>query len=114
LQEAVINAIVHRDYEIDEPTRITVFSDRIEIHSPGSLPRAIDKEKFVVGKANLFWRNQALAYFFNKLELAQVAGQGVSTIIRTMREEGCPDPKFEIGTESVTCILPAHSRHTLI
>ena len=87
MQEAVINAIVHRDYEIDEPTRITVFSDRIEIHSPGSLPRAIDKEKFVVGKANLFWRNQALAYFFNKLEL---------------------------GTESVTCILPAHSRHTLI
>lgn len=114
LQEAVINSLVHRDYEIDEPTRITVFSDRIEIHSPGSLPRAIDKDKFVIGKANPFWRNQALAYFFNKLQLAQAEGQGIPTIIRTMKEEGCPDPKFEIDTESVTCILPAHPRHTLI
>jgi len=114
LQEAVINSLVHRDYEIDEPSRITVFSDRIEIHSPGSLPRAIDKEKFVIGKANPFWRNQALAYFFNKLQLAQAEGQGIPTIIRTMKEEGCPDPKFEIDIESVTCILPAHPRHTLI
>ena len=114
LQEAVINAIVHRDYEIDEPTRITVFSDRIEIYSPGSLPRAINKEKFVVGKGNLFWRNQALAYFFNKLQLAQAEGQGIPTIIRTMKEEGCPAPKFEIEMESVTCILPAHLRHTWI
>ncbi len=114
LQEAVINALVHRDYEIDEPTRITVFSDRIEIHSPGSLPRAIDKEKFVIGKANPFWRNQALAYFFNKLQLAQAEGQGIPTIIRTMKEEGCPEPKFEIESESVSCILPAHPRHTLI
>ncbi len=114
LQEAVINSLVHRDYEIDEPARITVFSDRIEIHSPGSLPRAIDKEKFVVGKANPFWRNQSLAYFFNKLQLAQAEGQGIPTIIRTMKEEGCPAPKFEIEIESVTCILPAHPRHTLI
>ncbi|OAV69982.1 Divergent AAA domain protein [Bacteroidales bacterium Barb4] len=37
LQEALINAIVHRDYEIPDPIRITVFSDRIEIKSPGSL-----------------------------------------------------------------------------
>lgn len=114
LQEAVINSIVHRDYENDQPTRITVFSDRIEVHSPGSLPRAINKEKFVEGKATPFWRNQSLAYFFNKLQLAQAEGQGIPTIIRTMKEEGCPEPKFEIDEESLTCILPAHPRHTLI
>lgn len=114
LQEAVINSIVHRDYEIDQPTRITVFSDRIEIYSPGSLPRAINKDKFVTGKATPFWRNQTLAYFFNKLQLAQAEGQGIPTILRTMKEEGCPNPKFEIDEESVTCILPAHPRHILI
>lgn len=114
LQEAVINSIVHRDYEIEQPTRITVFSNRIEIHSPGSLPRAIDKDKFMVGKATPFWRNQTLAYFFNKLQLAQAEGQGIPTILRTMKEEGCPTPQFEIEIESVTCILPAHPRHTLI
>jgi predicted HTH transcriptional regulator len=49
-----------------------------------------------------------MAYLFNKLRLTQSEGQGIPTIIRTMREEGCPDPIFEIEEQSVTCILPAH------
>ena len=114
LQEAVINAIVHRDYEIGEPIRITVFSDRIEVMSPGSLHWGVDREKFLAGKATAKWRNQSFAYLFNKLQLAQSEGQGIPTIIRTMKEEGCPAPVFEIGTDSVTCILPAHPRHIII
>jgi predicted HTH transcriptional regulator len=114
LQEAVINAIVHRDYEISEPNRITVFADRIEVRSPGALHWAVNKEKFKEGKASPKWRNQSFAYLFNKIQLAQSEGQGIPTIIRTMREEGCPDPVFELEAESVTCILPAHPRHQII
>ncbi|MDR2449932.1 MAG: hypothetical protein LBD52_08245 [Prevotellaceae bacterium] len=51
------------------------------------------------------------ACLFNKLQLAQSEGQGIPTIIRTMKEEGCPDPVFEIDADSITCILPAHPRH---
>ena len=114
LQEALINAVVHRDYEIDEPIRVTVFSDRIEIKSPGSLHWGVDKEQFLAGKASPKWRNQSFAYLFNKLQLSQSEGQGIPTIFRTMQEEGCPKPIFEIGTESVTCILPANPRHLLV
>jgi predicted HTH transcriptional regulator len=114
LQEAVINAIVHRDYEVPEPIRITVFADRVEIRSPGTLHWGVDKEKFLQGKASPKWRNQSFAYLFNKLQLAQSEGQGIPTIIRTMREEGCPEPIFEIEPESLTCILPAHPRHQII
>lgn len=114
LQEAVINSLVHRDYEIDQPVRITVFIDRIEVYSPGSLPRAVDKEKFLKGQATPYWRNQSLAYFFNKLQLAQAEGQGIPTILRTMKEEGCPTPIFEIEPESLLCVLPSHPRHTLL
>jgi predicted HTH transcriptional regulator len=110
LQEAVVNAIVHRDYEIADPVRITIFSDRIEIRSPGTLHWGVDREKFKAGKASPKWRNQSFAYLFNKFRLAQSEGQGIPTIIRTMREEGCPDPIFEIEEESVTCILPANLR----
>ena len=113
LQEAVINALVHRDYESSQPIRITGFNDRIEINSPGTLPRAIEKEKFVSGKAHPHWKNQTLAYFFNKLQLAQAEGQGIPTILRTMQEEGCPDPIFEVGPENLICILPAHPRHKI-
>ena len=108
LQEAVVNAIVHRDYEIQQPVRITVFINRIEFYSPGGLPRTVDADKLREGKATPFWRNQSLAYFFNKFQLAQAEGQGIPTIIRTMREEECPAPVFETGHESFTCILPAY------
>jgi predicted HTH transcriptional regulator len=113
LQEALINAVVHRDYEITDPIRVTVFSDRIEVRSPGNLHWGIDKEKFLAGKAGPKWRNQCFAYLFNKLQLTQAEGQGIPTIIRTMREEGCPDPVFELEPDSVTCILPAHPRYKL-
>ena len=114
LQEAVINAIVHRDYEVPDPIRITVFADRIEIKSAGTLHWGVDKEKFLMGKASPKWRNQSFAYLFNKLQLAQSEGQGIPTILRTMKEEGCPEPIFEIESESLTCILPAHPRHQII
>jgi predicted HTH transcriptional regulator len=114
LQEALINAIVHRDYEVPQPIRVTIFADRIEIMSPGSLHWGVDKEKFLNGKASPKWRNQSLAYLFTKLQLAQSEGQGIPTIFRTMKEEGCPVPIFDIESESVTCILPAHPRHQII
>lgn len=114
LQEAVVNALVHRDYEIDQPTRVTVFSDRIEIVSPGALPRTIDIDKFRQGKASPLWRNQSLAYFFNKLQLAQAEGQGIPTILRLMHEEGCPVPTFDPEPERLICVLPAHPRHALM
>lgn len=114
LQEAVVNAIVHRDYEVDQPVRVTVFSDRVEIASPGALPRAIDEERFRSGRAAPFWQNQALAYFFSKLQFAQAEGQGIPTIIRTMHEEGCPPPSFVIEPGRVTCVLPAHPRHAIL
>jgi predicted HTH transcriptional regulator len=114
LQEALINAVVHRDYEIPDPIRITVFSDRIEIMSPGVLHWGVDREKFLTGKASPKWRNQSFAYLFNKLQLAQAEGQGIPTIIQTMKEEGCPAPIFELATDSITCILPAHPRRRVI
>jgi predicted HTH transcriptional regulator len=110
IHEAVINAIVHRDYEIGEPIRITAFSDRIEICSPGSLHWGVNREKFKHGKASPKWRNQSFAYLFNKLHLSQSEGQGIPTIIRTMKEEGCPAPVFEIEAENITCILGANPR----
>lgn len=114
LKEAVVNALVHRDYELNHPIRVTVFSDKIEIVSPGGLPSAVDPIKFREGKASPFWRNQSLAYFTNKLQLSQSEGQGIPTILKVMREEGNPEPTFDITAEQVICVLPAHPRHRLM
>lgn len=111
LYEAMGNALAHRDYERPDPVRITAFADRIEFLSPGSLPAGVDPEAFRQGSAAPKWRNQALAWFFNRLQLAQAEGQGIPTILRTMRDEGCPPPTFRTAADSVACVLPAHPRH---
>jgi predicted HTH transcriptional regulator len=114
LQEAIINALVHRDYELDDPTSITVFVDRVEIRSPGCLSRFVDREMFLAGRASPSWRNQSLAYFFSRLQLAQAEGQGIPTIFRTMRQMGSPEPRFHLEAAAVTCVLPAHPRHEMM
>ena len=110
IQEVVVNALVHRDYEQHHPLRVTVFSDRIEVSSPGGLPPSVHKDKLLLGQALPVWRNQALAWVANKLKLAQAEGQGMATILRTMREGGCAPPQFAFDPERVTCVLPAHVR----
>jgi predicted HTH transcriptional regulator len=114
LYEAMGNALAHRDYELPDPTRITVFADRIEVLSPGPLPLGLDPVAFREGRAGPKWRNQTLAWFFSRLQLAQAEGQGIPTILRTMREEGCPSPTLEASEVRVQCVLPAHPRHALL
>jgi ATP-dependent DNA helicase RecG len=114
LYEAMGNALAHRDYEALDPTRVTVFENRIEIISPGSLPFGVEPAAFRSGTAHPRWRNQALAWFFSRLQLAQAEGQGIPTILRSMREEGCPPPQFTFDDATVSCVLPAHPRHALL
>lgn len=110
LQEAMVNAVAHRDYELPDPTRITSFSDRIELFSPGSLPFGISLEDLQRRSVTPRWRNQSLAWFFNRLQLAQAEGQGIPTIRRTLKAIGSPPPRFEATEVSVTCVLKAHPR----
>lgn len=114
LYEAMGNALSHRDYGLPDPTRITAFADRIEVSSPGSLPLGVDSVAFREGRAPPKWRNQALAWFFSRLQIAQAEGQGIQTIFRVMREEGCPPPILESDESRVLCVLPAHPRHALL
>lgn len=114
LYEAMGNALAHRDYELMDPTRITVFDNRIEVLSPGSLPLGVNPVAFREGQAAPRWRNQTLAWFFNRLQIAQAEGQGIPTILRSMREEGCPPPILEASELRVVCTLPAHPRHAVL
>lgn len=110
LREVVVNALAHRDYEEDGPIRITVFSDRVEVYSPGALDYRVEPTQFLRGDAGPNWRNQAFSWLFRELDLAQEQGQGVSRVFKLMAEAGCPPPQFELGAASVTCRLFANPR----
>lgn len=49
IQEALVNAIIHRNYFIQSNIRILVFDNRVEIVSPGTLPNTLDVESVKVG-----------------------------------------------------------------
>ncbi|MGH3771994.1 MAG: RNA-binding domain-containing protein [Pseudonocardiaceae bacterium] len=49
LREAVVNALVHRDYTIPGPIRVFVLSDRVEVRSPGRPPHSVDAEAMRAG-----------------------------------------------------------------
>ena len=106
--EAVGNVLAHRDYELEDPSRITVFSDRIEFLSPGGLPLGVTTTAFATGTASPRWRNQSLAWILNRLQFVQAEGQGISTILKVTREGGYPPPSFLVDETKVVCTIHAH------
>lgn len=65
VREAVINAIVHRDYTIESDIKVAIFDDMIEIVSPGILPNSITMEDIEEGRSEI--RNRTLARIFKEL-----------------------------------------------
>ncbi|WGZ95245.1 MAG: ATP-binding protein [Candidatus Thiothrix putei] len=59
LQEVLVNALTHRDYFISAPIRILMFTDRVEIISPGHLPNHLTIEQIRFGLSNM--RNPIIA-----------------------------------------------------
>ncbi len=110
IREAVVNAFVHRDYETVDPVRVTAFSNRIEVVSPGGLPLGSAPDALSSGKAAPVWRNQALAWFVTRLGYAEAEGQGVRTIQASLLAAGSPPAEFESTAARVQCTLWAHPR----
>lgn len=78
LREALLNAIVHRDYAISSATLISIFDDRIELVTIGGLVRGITFDDIMLGVSVL--RNQHLANVFYRLRLIEAYGTGMLKI----------------------------------
>lgn len=79
-EELIANALLHRDYFVSAPVRLLVFSDRVEIISPGHLPNRLTVENVKAGNSNI--RNPILASFASKLLPYRGLGSG---ILRSLR-----------------------------
>lgn len=83
-EELLANALIHRDYFISAPIRIFVFSDRIEIISPGHLPNNLTIENIKRGNSNI--RNPILASFATKILPYRGLGSGIRRALRAYPE----------------------------
>ena len=78
IREALINAIVHRDYSFSASILIRMFDDRIEIVTVGGLLKGISVDDVKLGVSAL--RNQNLANVFYRLKLIEAYGTGILKI----------------------------------
>ena len=93
LREAVVNAIVHRDYSMKGTSiYLRIFDDRIEIENPGGLPRGITKENF--GKTSIR-RNPIIADLFHRMDKMERLGSGIERMRGLMRDADLKAPVFE-------------------
>ena len=74
------NALIHRDYFISAPVRIFLYSDRIEIVSPGHLPNFLTVENIKAGNSNI--RNPILASFATKILPYRGLGSGIRRALK--------------------------------
>ena len=95
VREAMINAIVHRDYS--QPAAaitLAIFDDRLEIWNNGLLPKELKIEN-LKAKHRSYPRNKIIANVFFKRGLIETWGMGTVKIFERCREHGISDPVFE-------------------
>jgi ATP-dependent DNA helicase RecG len=84
LREAVVNALVHRDYTVRGPVRLFVFDDRVEVHSPGTTPNSVDEDAMRAGVHVV--RNPHIYSRLSDAGLVTRAGTGVRRMNRLLVE----------------------------
>lgn len=116
VEEAVVNAVYHRDYQIREPIEITIFENRIEILSYPGADRSIKLSDLQSGTVvSRRYRNRRIGEFLKELKLTEGRSTGLPKIKRSMAQNGSPLPVFDTNEERdyFLTILPIHEQFSL-
>ncbi len=113
LDEAVSNALIHRDYtDISDEVTIFVFADRIEISNSGNLPEKLVKGKSKVLPHGSVLRNPLMAEIFYVAGEMEKTGRGMMLISNTMRKAGRKAPEW-ISSNGRTTLKLYNSKDNL-
>ena len=93
LREALINALIHRDYaNFGRDTKVGVYDDIVNIVSPGALPNIVTIEDILIGRSEI--RNKVIANVFKELGLIEQWGSGINRIMLACKKAGLDQPKI--------------------
>ncbi len=105
IRELLLNAIIHRNYHLRAPIKVSIYQDRIEIFSPGSFPTPFASIK--LGLTDV--RNMAICKIFRESGYIEKLGTGILTAFEAYEKWGLSEPAIIDGENFVKCILPRAS-----
>ncbi|MCE5332129.1 MAG: winged helix-turn-helix transcriptional regulator, partial [Bacteroidales bacterium] len=103
IEEAIVNAIAHRDYDSMASVQVMLFADRLEIRNPGQLPPALTFEALKKDHSS-YPRNPLIAESMYLTKYIERMGTGIQDIIKHCVEYGLPEPEFKMTDTFVTTI----------
>ncbi|GAB2769388.1 hypothetical protein GCM10027020_23260 [Nocardioides salsibiostraticola] len=108
LKEIVVNAVIHRDYNISDDVRIAIFDNRVEVRSPGGLAGHMTLDLLFKERAA---RNTKILRLLNgyATPLNQDIGEGLTTVVESMAAARLREPRFAIDGNAFVAVLP-HER----
>ena len=113
LEEAISNAVYHRNYELPDPIEIRVLPEAIEIISYNGVDPSLRQTDFDRGVVRARrYRNRRIGEFLKELRLTEGRGTGIPTIVKNLNANGSPAPKFDTNDPDRTFFLvelPIHS-----
>jgi ATP-dependent DNA helicase RecG len=106
VREAIVNALVHRDWTRPVEVEVVNYADRLEVTSPGALQNSMTIEKMLAGQRSA--RNPVIMEVMRDYGYVEQRGMGVRRkIVPLSREFAGRDAKFEVTDDLVRVILPA-------
>ena len=100
LEETLVNAVFHKSYREPEPVEIRIYVDSIQILNYPGLAKWINLERFVSGKVKgRKYRNRRIGELFKEIDLSEKKGTGIPKILRELKQNGSPEPEFDMDEE---------------
>lgn len=99
IREAVVNALVHRDYQGGVNIEFQIFRDRIVIKNPGLPPPQLTLRDIRAGKVRSYRRNPRIAAAATKMHYMEARGSGIRNMRSWLRKHGLRDPEFSFEND---------------
>lgn len=105
IREALLNAVVHRDWTRSVEVEVVAYADRLEITSPGALQNSMTVVKMLAGQRSP--RNPLIVDIMRDYGYVDARGMGVRRkIVPLVREAAGEDPRFEATEDYLRVVLP--------
>jgi ATP-dependent DNA helicase RecG len=95
IEEILVNAFYHRDYQVREPIGIRIYANSIIFMNCGGPDRSIQLQSFQTGQVRPSrYRNRRLGDFLKELDLTEGKATGIPTVFKELKKNGSPEPRF--------------------